>query len=321
MDDILLTKYMLNETDEVESVSVRTWIAAHPDNARRYAQLQRIWETSKSLESRLKVDEEDAWGRFVQRRDSTHTRHANVQVQRMGWLRYAAAIVVLPLAIWAIYELWNTGYQDSVPLVYETKASPHTDTLADGSIVTLNSFATLRYTQAARTRQRVATLDDGEVFFKVKSDPDRPFIVQSGQVTVTVLGTSFHVKRVGDETEVIVESGHVKVAGPKREVELSLGRRLLINTATDRFETGEVNDQLHNYYVDNQFVMVNTPLWRLVEVLNEAYHTDIRIENSRIRDLRMTTTFHRGDLDNILHVVGETLRIEVKRQGNKIVLR
>ncbi|RQP11841.1 MAG: DUF4974 domain-containing protein [Parapedobacter sp.] len=321
MDDILLTKYLLNETSEAESISVRAWIAAHPDHARRYEHLQRIWKTSKSFGNQLTVNEEEAWHRFVQRRDSMHTRPASIQVQRMGWLRYAAALVLLPLMLWALYDFWNTRYGDTASIVYETGESTHTDTLRDGSIITLNSFATLRYTQTARTKQRIATLEEGEVFFKVKSDPDKPFIVQSGEVTVTVLGTSFHVKRSGDETEVIVESGHVKVSGLKRQVELSLGQKLLINTATQRFEEERVSDRLHNYYVDNRFVAVNTPLWRIVEVLSEAYHTEIQIENPQIRDLRMTTTFHRGDLDRILDVIGMTLRIEVKRQGNKIVLR
>lgn len=321
MDDILLTKYLLNETSEAESLSVRTWMAAHPDNARRFERLERIWKISKSLGKELTVSEEDAWRRFVQHRDSVASARKGGFVKPIKWLRYAAAVVLLPLAIWTFYTVWSNRPVDSAPIVYETEASPQTDTLADGSVITLNSFATLRYAQEARTQQRVATLDEGEVFFNVKSDPNRPFIVQSGEVTVRVLGTSFHVKRVGDETEVIVESGHVKVTGPRREVELSLGRRLLINTATHRFEEGEVSDQLHNYYVDNRFVLDNTPLWRLVEVLSQAYHADIRIENPKIRDLRMTTTFHRGDLNQILHVIGETLRIEVKRQGSKIVLR
>ncbi len=321
MDDILLTKYLLNETNDAESASVRTWIAAHPDHARRYEHLERIWKSSRSLGSQLTVDEEEAWSRFVQRRDSIATAPGKGgAIRRMKWLRYAAAAVLLPLATWALYN-WDTRYGDSTPIVYETEESTRTDTLTDGSIITLNSFATLRYTQEARTKRRVATLDEGEVFFNVKSDPNRPFIVQSGGVTVTVLGTSFHVRRVGEETEVIVESGHVKVAGPKREVELSLGRRLLINTTTHRFEVGEVSDQLHNYYIDNRFVAVNTPLWRLAEVLSQAYHTDIRIENPDIRNLPITTTFRRVDLDRILGVIGETLRIEVKREGDKIVLK
>jgi len=321
MDDILLTKYLLDETSETESASVRTWIAAHPDHARRYEHLQRIWKTSRSLGSHLTVDEEDAWHRFVQRRDSIAAPGKGKTIRRINWLRYAAALVLLPLATWALYTFWDTRLSDSAAIVYATEGSTHTDTLIDGSVITLNSFATLRYAQEARTKRRVATLDEGEVFFKVKSDPDRPFVVQSGDVTITVLGTSFHVRRVGEETEVIVESGHVKVTGPKREVELSLGRRLLINTSTHRFEVGEVSDQLHNYYVDNRFVAVNTPLWRLTEVLSQAYHTDIRIENPEIRNLPITTTFRRDDLDQILNVIGATLRIEVKREGDKIVLR
>src|SRR5690606_6563015 len=318
MDDILLTKYLLNETNESESASVRSWLAAHPDNERKFVQLRRIWEASKAFGSRLEMDEEQAWDRFVQRRNAIEP----ARTRRLGanWFRYAAAVILLPLVMWGIYGLWDAPYGAPALMVYETDAYPHTDTLTDGSIVTLNSYATLHYAQEKR-KQRVATLEEGEVFFNVKQDPARPFVVHSGQVKVTVLGTSFHVRRSGDETEVIVESGQVKVTGPKQDLKLSVGDRLLINTATQRMETGKVNDRLYQYYVDNRFVMDNTPLWRIVEVLNQAYRSDIQIANPAIRDLRLTTTFRRGELEDILQVIGETLRIEVQQEGSKFILK
>lgn len=325
MKDALLTKYLLKETDEIESSAVRKWIDAHPDHERRYRNFQRIWETSQSLQSQLGVDEERAWDRFVQRRDSASSPSrrglTDMPMRQMRWLRYAAVLLLFPLGAGLIYYFWDAGNRGPVQAAYEATTAPRTDTLADGTIITLNRHAAMRYTQDHLARRREAMLEEGEVFFNVKRDPDRPFVVRSGKVSVTVLGTSFHVKRRGDETFVTVETGRVRVVGAGHHVELTAGQTVSVNTLESRFETGEVSDQLNRYYVANKFVLDNTPLWRIVDVLREAYGADIRIENPQIRDLPMTTIFEHGELDGILRVIGETLRIRVTRNGDAFILK
>ncbi len=322
MDDALLTKYLLEETDETEASAVRRWIDAHPDHERRYRHFKRIWEASKSLQQHLAADEEVAWDRFVQRRDSVlPLQQTQTPIKRMQWFRYAAAILLFPLGVGLVYYFWQAGSRGVVHAAYEATTASRTDTLADGTIITLNRHAAVRYAQDWTAKQREATLQEGEVFFNVKRDPDRPFVVRSGNVSITVLGTSFHVKRTGDETRVAVETGRVRVSGAGRHVELTAMQTVSVNIRESRFETGEVGDRLNDYYVTNRFVLDDTPLWRIVEVLREAYGVDIQIANPQIRDLPMTTTFDHGDLEGILGIIGDTFRIQVTRSGDTIVLK
>ncbi len=321
MDDVLLTKHLLKETSKAEAAAVLRWVAAHPENERRYRHLQRIWETSKSVERGSTVDEVAAWDRFVERRDSgTHTaqKRAAAPARRLGWLRYAAVLLVIPAAVLFVQYLRKPG---TVEATYETTASVRTDTLADGTVVTLNRHAAMQYRQRPSVKRREVTLSGGEVFFQVRRHADKPFVVQSGKVAITVLGTSFHVKRRGDETEVIVETGRVKVESMQKQVELVPGQFLVINTAENRFEEGEVSDQLHNYYVNHRFELDGTPLWRIAEVLSEAYGTAIVIENPQIRNLPLTTILPLGDLGGNLRIVSQTLRISVERRDDKIILK
>jgi ferric-dicitrate binding protein FerR (iron transport regulator) len=64
-----------------------------------------------------------------------------------------------------------------------------------------------------------------------------------------------------------------------------------------------------------------TPLYQLVDKLNEVYKVRIEIANTKLRDLPITTTFKNQSLDEILKVITETFNISVERQGNRFLLK
>ena len=309
----MLTKYLLNETSEGEAETVRQWIAAHPDNGRYYAHMQLVWDTGQSLAAESNVDEHGAWERFVERREdlgNAPQAFAKPLIRKMGWLRVAAMLVIGSLAAFAGYYLVGVDHTGNRLLgaVHETADAVSTDTLADGSVITLSKHASLRFSQGLFQQKRAVELRSGSVFFEVATDRDKPFVIRSGGVTVTVLGTSFHVARNGDETTVIVESGKVKVAGLDKAVELGARQKVTINTATRHFEERTVIGVLNR-----------TPLWRIAEMLEDAYHVEISIGNDAIRDLPMTTTLHQDTLDETLRIIAETLGVTPTRQGNRVV--
>lgn len=315
MDDVLLTKYLLQETTEAETIEVRRWIAAHPDNKQHFSRLRMIWDASLSAAQESSVDEQEAWQRFLQRTEiARRTEKATipkVPIRRLGWLRIAAVLVLGSIATLVGYNVLVP--RNAAPLfgtIHETTDAISTDTLADGSVITLNSHASLRFSQGVFKRARHVELRDGSVFFKVAPDRNNPFVIQSGDVTVTVLGTSFHVVRNDDETTVIVETGKVKVVGLDKVVELVPRQMVTINTATRQFNESKVVG-----------VLDHTPLWRVAEMLQETYGVDITIGNPDIRDLPMTTTLHGDTLEDALHIISETLGITISNQGNTVVFK
>ena len=83
--------------------------------------------------------------------------------------------------------------------------------LPDGSRVWVNQNTKIAYTDEFAGDTREVTLS-GEAFFEVAKDPDKPFIITSGAVRTTVLGTSFNVEAyAGKPIAVSVRSGLVKV--------------------------------------------------------------------------------------------------------------
>lgn len=106
-------------------------------------------------------------------------------------------------------------------------------TLADGSVVTLNTSTRIDVRQS--DGRRLVSLEEGEALFDVAHDPDRPFIVEAGGTSIRAVGTSFIVKRLASSpVEIMVREGVVEVA---REAS-SRPVRMAANTRMVATETG-----------------------------------------------------------------------------------
>lgn len=78
-------------------------------------------------------------------------------------------------------------------------------TLSDGTRVWLNAGSSLRYPASfASSRSDRQVEIQGEAYFEVTHDPNKPFYVNKGDVSVKVLGTHFNVNAYDDEAEIRV---------------------------------------------------------------------------------------------------------------------
>lgn len=317
MSDDLLIKYLLRETSPEEDIELSRWLAEDPENRNEFARFELIWNESKKLEQKSTVDTEAAWLKFKEQIPDTSAKAVIRPISnRLGWLRIAAVLFIIAGA-WSFYLiLGQNGYN-----TISSGQMVRTEVLPDGSKVTLNKNAVLSYKKDFKGKMRSVKLEQGEVFFDVSPDKSKPFIIDADQVSIRVLGTSFNVKKNSDLTEVIVESGLVRVSLKDQQIELKKGEKVLIKGTDAQLHKEFSSDHLYDYYRTNIFVADNTPLWRMVEILNEAYQTKIEIADPKLRDLTLNTTFKDESLDNILYIISETLRIKVFKEGEKIILK
>lgn len=308
MNDELLIKFLLQETSEEENIAVQEWLAADEANMRHFIQFEKIWTASKKLHTESNVDETLAWNKFKEK---------TVQIQPLkknySWLR-VAAVFLLAIGIWATYSLLNhTTY-------VELSASNQviTKNLPDGSAITLNKKSQLSYASDFKNKRSVK-LHSGDVFFSVAHDKTHPFIIEADDVEVEVVGTSFNVKHQKNQTEVIVETGIVKVSLGNEEIKLIKGERVLISSSTKKLIKEQNTDQLYNYYRSKIFVLNKTPLWKIVPVLNEAYDAKIILDPA-VKDLTLNTTLKMGSLDHNLLIICQTLNLNLSHQQQEILL-
>ncbi|PRY55221.1 FecR family protein [Arcticibacter pallidicorallinus] len=313
MDDELLIKYLLRETRQDEDRKVELWLAASESHRKQFSNLELIWNTSKKLATASTINEDEAWERFKAKTVSIPQTKPVKLWARYGWMKIAAALVLV-CGAWMMFNLM--GNKNKTLTAYQQTLN---QSLPDGSSVILNKNSVLSYSFDADGGDRNVKLERGEVFFHVAPDKQRPFIIETDGLNIEVVGTSFNVKHTESLTEVIVETGIVKVSKGEQVVELHKGEK--VTAREGKLTLLKNTDLLYNYYRSNEFVADNTPLWRLVEVLNEAYQAEIRIENPALRNVTLTTRFQNESLDRILQIVGETINCEVIRRGNSYILK
>lgn len=316
INDELLVKCLLGEATAEEQAQVQEWINDNESNRKYHEQLQLIWEQSKALAASQQADEHKAWKRFQQR--IHQPGQASLPVKNFHWLRIAALIIIIAGAAWIGLTL-ITG-SPAPDILMATNDAVLTETLSDGSVITLNKKSLLTYPEKFKGNKRQVSLK-GEAFFAVAPDSKKPFIIQSNHVTITVVGTSFNVRNLGNATEVIVETGVVRVTHNNNSIELKPGEKITIDEDDLTLVKNKQEDKLYNYYRTKEFVCDNTPLWKLVYALNEAYNAQIEIANPKIRNLPVNTTFNNESLDRILEIIQLTFNISVSRSGDKIILR
>lgn len=327
MYDDMLVKYLAGEATTEEVDAVLDWVAESRGNRKYFDDFSLIWSESKKLEGRTTVTADEAWGRFMNRveleevkgEDSARRSAKQIPLHGLSWVKAAAVLVVMAGAAWIMYT-WNGT--DSGNILAQTNDKVMIYTLPDGSVVTLNKHSELSYPAHFDGKTRSVALK-GEAFFNITPDKEHPFIIDAGNSSVRVVGTSFNVKSRRDVTEVIVETGIVEVTKKERTVRLNPGQKTTITTANDTPVTENVTDELYNYYRTNEFVCNAVPLYKVVATLNDAYNAQILIESPRLQTLPLSATFPNESLDNIIDVIGKTFRNEmiVERRDGKVLLK
>jgi ferric-dicitrate binding protein FerR (iron transport regulator) len=194
------------------------------------------------------------------------------------------------------------------------------DTLPDGSVVTLNKHSSLVYSKDFNEKTRDVVLK-GEAFFSVAPNKQKPFEIKVGEVKVHVVGTSFNVKEESSQTEVIVETGVVKVSVADEFVKLLPKEKVVVHKNNAKLDVTKSEDLLYNYYRTKTFECNNTPLYELVVALNKTYDTQIVIANDNTKRLRMTTTFKDMPLGDILKIIAKTFNLSIEQHDGEITLK
>ncbi len=180
-----------------EAAEFAAWLAADPRHERAFEEATRSWQKLGALS-------------LAVRRGSIPATPAR---QKIPWLTLGgiAAAAVLLLAV-VRFERESNVHRFTAPSTIATTASPLSPVirlLSDGSTVRLNAGAQIEV--AFGPAERRVRLVSGEALFEVAKNPERPFLVEVGRVTVRAVGTAFAVRSEAKSVDVLVTEGTVQV--------------------------------------------------------------------------------------------------------------
>jgi transmembrane sensor len=227
-EDVLRAKYALGETGPQESQKVDQWIAMSDSNRKLMEDLVFVLDQYKHLDI-TPIDEEAAWQRFqsqIEAGSATGTQKLYLY-RNFRWISVAALVAVI-IIVWAIIRPGNGHKYLLVSMIkaYSGRQS-RTDTLPDGTVVTLYKNSSLFYPSAFSGNQRNVIMN-GDAFFLVQHDARKPFRIAISGIIVTALGTSFDILSSAVATEIDVKTGVVAVSRGERSTKVYPHEKLVV---------------------------------------------------------------------------------------------
>ncbi len=218
VDYIMLTKHFSNKTSPEEEVLLKNWLDSNEVNQKTYHRLKRVWlESAAPPIPREVFAERNAWKKVmvkIEAEDLAVKKKLNGRLFYFQNFSIAASILlVLGLIAYKAYF-----YNPLITTTNET-ASTQEVTLQDGSLVKLMPKATLSYHKRFSDSLRLVNLE-GEAFFNISRNENKPFRVISGDGKTQVLGTSFLIKHSSEEIGLEVATGKVSLGSIKTGLEL-----------------------------------------------------------------------------------------------------
>lgn len=182
--------------------------------------------------------------------------------------------------------------------------------LSDGTLVKLNSDSYLRFKKDFDGNLREVILE-GEAFFDVKKDPLRPFVVRSGLVATTALGTSFNVRAYNDEptVQVALVTGKVRVeTASKATQDVKMTVLNPKQTVSYRIQSNELEEVPYDYerivgWTSQTLYFKDADLDEIIKTLKRWYGVEFEIDNRELITTIFTGKFENKSLEYIMNVL------------------
>jgi len=316
----IIAKYLAQEMTVSEAKEFETIVNSHPENMVLVEDFRRDWKQIGNITMK-KPNVDKAWQNLsgkLKEEDLVGSVNVRPLFNQM-WLRATAAVVVILVATSAF--LFTNLLNQSVTIQSSAEPTTLVHSLTDGSVIYLEPNTTITYAKRFGRRSRSISLD-GDAFFEVAHNTQIPFVVETTNAQVQVLGTSFTVRAGKDSIfEVLVQTGSVNVESKARKakgvVALAGDRVTLANSELTKI-SGVVSPE--SKYKTSRLQFKDEQLSSIVQVLNKTFGSNIIVDTYQVGSRRLTVTFVDSSIDSMVEVICAALGLEAKYENSTITL-
>jgi ferric-dicitrate binding protein FerR (iron transport regulator) len=359
--DNLIFGYLKGELTVDETRDLISWIKMSSANKRHFDEYCEIWITDKSSLKNSGYNFQKGFWEFKQKIKVNEDLKIDFDKSNIFKVitRYAAIfIVAFTLSGLLFYYIGKNRVTDTrqsfceliVPIGSHAQFS-----LSDGTAVTLNAGSRLKYDNHFGIKDRVVQLE-GEGYFKVAKDIERPFTVKTSYLNIRSLGTEFNVKAYSDDKtiETTLVEGSVKIEeitdeGMAEEMVLTPNQKLtffkenskmVFENASQKGKTENKTQTLHvqkaiaiprlvteNVNVapiiswkENRWIFEKQSLSQIAIELERKFDVQINFESERLKNYRFTGIIIAEPIEQVLEAMSITAPINFKLKGRVVTL-
>jgi ferric-dicitrate binding protein FerR (iron transport regulator) len=335
---LLIIGYLEGRITEEETQYLLRKVQSDKEFSDAFEDIAEIWSAKKPV-SNNSIKANDALARLNKKIDGLEqtphaindqnpsTKSAFYTYKLRPILAIAASIMVL-LGVFWFYKAQISTKSDQNTLVFVEK---HTNlgekkkiNLPDGTSVILNAASTLRISDNFDGEKREVYLQ-GEAWFDVKRDPQKPFIVHTGKIATQVLGTHFNVSAYQNDANITVSlvQGKVQVDvnnDPAKRIILDPGKQMTYSKGSGQTHVTDFIAEDITGWKENKLVF-NYDSWPdAAKKLSRWYGVSVELKDSTLLRCKLKGTFDNIPLAKVMEQIHMVSDISWQIEGKKVLV-
>lgn len=316
---LLAAKTLSGEASNEEVELYDNWLNKYPQYKKQWHDYQKVWKLADIALQTDRVDSDKAWQNVEL---LTKERKGN-RPKLISYLKYAAVMAAVVLGT-TVFWMFLSYSPKIIIKNTEDKAVVEKFVLPDNSIVSLNKGSEIEYYTSFFKKQRKVILQ-GEAFFNVLPDTKKAFVIESGNLMIKVVGTSFNIRSYlgSKKISVDVNDGRVELkslVSPAQIMTLKAGEGADFYTMDDKIVKRELNINMFAWD-SGEIRFFDTSLYEVFEVLETLFNVEIEVMDDSIYREKLGASFSQNKLDYILNVVCLTLNLETEKYKDKYIIK
>jgi len=303
-----LERYLKGTANETESAIVESWYRSY----------------QKAEEAELSPADKDSIKNAI-RQKLNHATKAPVKLRWVNYYRVAATLLIISGVTLLYYRFAKPAAEPETYTLLQTKAGEVKQiTLPDSSVMWVNSLSRVRIPASFNGAVRQIHLDEGEAFFKVKHNANKPFRVNTTALQIQVLGTSFNINayKALKLTKVAVASGKVAVSLTNQLLAyLTPAQQLVFNNQTKTYDQNKIDISENQSWKDGDTYLTQAGFNELAVVVKNLFGVNLRAANKAVSQYQFTLRLQRNmPADEALKMISLIHNTHFRREGNEVVL-
>ncbi len=312
----LIQRYLDGRASEKEKAKIERWLEHRSSNdlfdqlpdkkkqhikVRMLANIEQVMAPKKSIHRRLFIP---------------------------AWYKTAAAVLLLGMLTYIGWQYMDVIQAPPIELVQENiEGEINKVLLADGSIVWLKGNSSLLYPNRFTEKERLVNLE-GEALFEVAKNAEKPFKIKCGDMTTTVLGTSFNIKTTKENIEVAVLTGKVTLTSSHDSEGIVIlpsetGLYSKESKTLAKIEEAIKEEIIAAVVAGTEYDMhfEDTRMEEVIRRIEGKFEVNVTLDNPGIKDYIITANLTDQSLENTLAIIAKVLDVKYRIKKGRVIIR
>lgn len=316
----LIIGYLQGSLSKKETDLFYHWVNESVSNKKLYFEIKAMYDAGNALEKTL--DASESWQRLLGKKRKTQSHRFNLWYKIGSYV--AVALIAVAVSSVFFYSFYKTD--DALYSRYIGGDGLEADVveLPDGTHVSLGSKTTFYYDKDFGKEKRVVFLE-GEAYFDVAKEKNKPFIVKTKEQAIEALGTKFNVMAYPFDSMVITTllEGSVRLttADIIKQTVLKPDQQFVYNRNTRTTTFQKVDAQQFVSWTTGYYYFSEQSLKSILDRLSHVYGMQFTIHSNILNNRTFTGTFYRGqNIKDIMEIINLSIPINYKIDERHVII-